>query len=120
LFQLDSSLNSDQIKWNLVLQTGCETGKEAQKYFHGIIIYFETQQEQIIETPVVLPEIPKREPEPSINDTMVEKNNYIPVPEPEIDMLYPIKDPGKKHKQKKQEPIKLPDCPDFRKKMFWQ
>ncbi len=41
LFRLDSTLNSADIKWIIVLQTDCKTAREAQKRFHGIEICYE-------------------------------------------------------------------------------
>lgn len=41
LFAIDSSLNSNEIEWNIVLQTSCRTEPEAMKMLHGIEIVFE-------------------------------------------------------------------------------
>ncbi len=41
LFRIDSSLNSSEIEWNIVLQTACNTEPEAMRMLHGIEIYFE-------------------------------------------------------------------------------
>ena len=38
LFALDSTLRSPHIRWNLVLQTRCQTEEEAKRYFHGFVI----------------------------------------------------------------------------------
>ncbi|RMG63185.1 MAG: hypothetical protein D6722_17805 [Bacteroidetes bacterium] len=38
LFALDSTLSSPDIRWNLVLQTRCQTEEEAKRYFHGFVI----------------------------------------------------------------------------------
>jgi hypothetical protein len=40
LFALDSTLNDSRIDWTMVLQTACKNEKEAEKMFHGIIIYY--------------------------------------------------------------------------------
>lgn len=57
LLKIDSSLNSSNFEWNLVLQTGCETETEAKNMFHGISIkYFEVEdlmsEREIDETPM--------------------------------------------------------------------
>lgn len=44
LFKLDSTLNDNKIKWNLVLQTECETQDEAKTMFHGMIIKYEKRK----------------------------------------------------------------------------
>lgn len=45
LFQLDSSLNSSDFEWNIILQTDCNTEDETKKMFHGICIhYFEIEE----------------------------------------------------------------------------
>ena len=50
LLKIDSTLNSDNFEWNLVLQTNCNTETEAKSMFHGIAItYFE--EEDILEKP---------------------------------------------------------------------
>ena len=42
LFKLDSTLNSTDFEWNIVLQTDCNSEDEAKEMFHGIsITYFE-------------------------------------------------------------------------------
>lgn len=45
LFKLDSTLNSSDFEWNIVLQTDCDTEAETMKMFHGIAIhYFEVDE----------------------------------------------------------------------------
>ena len=41
LFEIDSSLNSANIEWNILLQTGCKNEPEAMKYEHGIEIVYQ-------------------------------------------------------------------------------
>lgn len=40
LFELDSSLNSQDFEWNIILQTDCNTEAETKKMFHGISIHY--------------------------------------------------------------------------------
>lgn len=47
LFAIDSSLNSSEIEWNIVMQTKCRTEPEAMKMLHGIEIVFEPIPEPI-------------------------------------------------------------------------
>ena len=58
LFKLDSSLNSADFEWNIILQTDCNSEMEAKNMFHGIsITYFELEDmldedaEDVDETP---------------------------------------------------------------------
>jgi hypothetical protein len=58
LFKLDSTLNSADFEWNIVLQTECNNETEAKAMFHGIsITYFEIEDmldvadEDVDETP---------------------------------------------------------------------
>jgi len=45
LFALDSTLNSSDFEWNIILQTDCNTEAETKKMFHGICIhYFEIDE----------------------------------------------------------------------------
>jgi hypothetical protein len=44
LFKLDSSLNDNRIRWNLVLQSQCETQDEARSMYHGIVIKYEKRK----------------------------------------------------------------------------
>jgi hypothetical protein len=46
LFLLDSSLNSEDIEWNLVLQTQCKSEQEAILLPHGIEIVYEARLEE--------------------------------------------------------------------------
>lgn len=48
LFEMDSSLRSSRIKWNMVLQTQCVTEEEAKKYFHGFVIKYRPKQARVI------------------------------------------------------------------------
>ena len=40
LFALDSTLNSSDFEWNIILQTDCNTEAETKKMFHGISIHY--------------------------------------------------------------------------------
>jgi len=58
LFKLDSTLNSADFEWNIILQTDCNSEFEAKNMFHGIsITYFELEDmleedaEDVDETP---------------------------------------------------------------------
>lgn len=57
LFKLDSTLNSADFEWNIILQTDCNSEHEAKSMFHGIsITYFEIDElmeegEDVDETP---------------------------------------------------------------------
>lgn len=60
LFQLDSSLQSPTIRWNMVLQTQCVTEEEAKKYFHGFVIKYRPKKAPVfddIESPEQLKEL---------------------------------------------------------------
>lgn len=48
LFALDSSLNSPDIHWNMVLQTEPQTEEEAKSYFHGFVIKYRPKQARLI------------------------------------------------------------------------
>jgi len=41
LFSIDSSLNAQQVEWNILLQTDCNNEPEAMQLLHGIEIVFE-------------------------------------------------------------------------------
>ncbi|GAB4422711.1 MAG: hypothetical protein OHK0039_38930 [Bacteroidia bacterium] len=49
LFALDSSLYSPRIRWNLVLQTQCETEEEAKGMFHGFVIKYRPRRVPVLE-----------------------------------------------------------------------
>lgn len=51
LFKLDSSLNDARIRYNLVLQTECETQEEAKSMFHGFIIKYERRKLPVVVKP---------------------------------------------------------------------
>lgn len=52
LLALDSTLNSSNFEWNIILQTDCNNESEAKKMFHGIAItYF--FQEELLEGPEI-------------------------------------------------------------------
>lgn len=46
LFELDPSLNSIDITWNIILQTQCYDEPETKKMFHGIAIHYISKKEQ--------------------------------------------------------------------------
>ncbi len=48
LFALDSTLKDADIKWNMVLQTQCQTEDEAINYFHGFVIKHKPKKIPII------------------------------------------------------------------------
>lgn len=52
LFEMDPILNSENIRWNLVLQTDCKTEDETRNYFHGIVIRY-TSSEQNTESRII-------------------------------------------------------------------
>ncbi len=50
LFELDSSLqHRKDIRWNMYLQTECNTEDEAKSYFHGFIIKYRPKKTRVIE-----------------------------------------------------------------------
>jgi hypothetical protein len=60
LFNLDSTLNSSDFEWNIILQTDCKTEADAKKMFHGISIhYFEISDFEKEETNVKIPLKPR-------------------------------------------------------------
>lgn len=66
LFAIDSSLNSADIEWNIILQTACTTEPEAMAMLHGIEIVFEP--------------IPTETAEPIVLDTAVVDTAKAPTP----------------------------------------
>ncbi|MEL6255577.1 MAG: hypothetical protein AAFR87_26470 [Bacteroidota bacterium] len=49
LFALDSTLRNPDIKWNLILQTQCDTEDKAKEYFHGFVIKYRPRKIPTIE-----------------------------------------------------------------------
>jgi len=49
LFELDSTLDNNRIKWNMILQTNCNTEDEAKDYFHGFVIKYRPIEMKVIE-----------------------------------------------------------------------
>ncbi len=47
LFELDPALNSEEITFNKVLQTHCETDEQVNTLFHGIVIWYRTTAEEL-------------------------------------------------------------------------
>ncbi|MGB0983258.1 MAG: leucine-rich repeat domain-containing protein [Saprospiraceae bacterium] len=46
LFELDPSLNSINITWNIILQTECYSERQTKKLFHGIAIHYISKKEK--------------------------------------------------------------------------
>ncbi len=46
LFELDPLLNDALLEWNIVLQTHCDDDDQVNGLFHGIVIWYRTQQEE--------------------------------------------------------------------------
>lgn len=49
LFELDSTLKDANIKFNMVLQTQCQTEEEAMNYFHGFVIKYRPKRIPVID-----------------------------------------------------------------------
>ncbi len=49
LFELDSTLKDPGIKWNMVLQTRCQTEEAAMNYFHGFVIKYRPAKVPVID-----------------------------------------------------------------------
>ncbi len=49
LFQLDTSFHSTKIKWNMILQTDCETEEQAKDFFHGFVVKFRPKKVRMID-----------------------------------------------------------------------
>lgn len=48
LFEIDPSLKSRNIRWNMFLQTQCETEEQAKDYFHGFVIKYRPKVLKVI------------------------------------------------------------------------
>ncbi len=48
LFELDPELNTEEIAFNKVLQTHCESDEQVNTLFHGIVIWYRTTAEEIL------------------------------------------------------------------------
>jgi len=60
LFKLDSTLNSTDFEWNIILQTDCNSEAQAKTMFHGIsITYFE--MEDMMEDDAEIDETPEQD-----------------------------------------------------------
>ena len=60
LFKIDSTLRSSKIRWNMILQTQCQTEEEAKKFFHGFVIKYRPKKLKVvydIKTPSELKEL---------------------------------------------------------------
>ncbi len=49
LFELDSTLSDSTIRWNMILQTDCQTEEEAKDFFHGFVIKFQPRKMKVID-----------------------------------------------------------------------
>ena len=49
LFQLDTSFHSAQVKWNMILQTDCETEDQAKDFFHGFVVKFRPKKVRMLD-----------------------------------------------------------------------
>jgi len=45
LFEIDPNLNSSGISWNKILQTNCTSDNQVGGLFHGVVIWYHTEQE---------------------------------------------------------------------------
>ncbi len=50
LLEMDSTLNTTKIDWQLIMQTKCMTESDAQKLFHGIVIHLRSTVPQRVES----------------------------------------------------------------------
>jgi len=64
LFKLDSTLNSSDFEWNIILQTDCNSEAEAKKMFHGISITYFKMDEML-------------EDEGKVDETPEQDSNYF-------------------------------------------
>ena len=48
LFELDPSLKSPKIRWNMYLQTQCDTEDKAKQYYHGFVIKYRPKRVRYI------------------------------------------------------------------------
>lgn len=49
LFKIDPNLENPKIRWNMYLQTQCQTEEQAKQYFHGFVIKYRPKNLKIIE-----------------------------------------------------------------------
>lgn len=49
LLAADSTLRNKNIRWNMILQTDCQTEEEAKSYFHGFVIKYRPKKVRIID-----------------------------------------------------------------------
>lgn len=121
LFALDSTINSSDVQWRLVVQTSCKTEQEALKLFHGIGIKFrQLESEKIEPLPANPLDIEKVEIIPSLPCKNVPENEIGINDSVDINILYPdgvwnreVK-PNPPAKTKK---VSEPPCPKFTTRM---
>jgi hypothetical protein len=119
LFQMDSTLNSKDIKWRFVMQTHCITESDAKNLFHGIAIKYNDRMPTALKSdipsdlPLIANSIPEIEQMGSVfND---EKNDYWNDSSIES-ILYPesiLKKSGKQYLPKRIKVKNEPECPKF-------
>jgi len=126
LLRIDPSLNNSNVKWRAILQTDCNTGNEAEKMFHGIIIHYKLGESKVNispnpskdkEVPVVINElidsIYPKEKELRYYDT--NWNEYFDsMDENNINSPSPQRPRNKTKKRRKKS-----SCPDFKQKKRW-
>lgn len=49
LFEIDSTLRTNDIRWNMVLQTDCKTEEEAKDFFHGFVVKFRPREVHMVD-----------------------------------------------------------------------
>lgn len=105
LFSIDSTLNSNAITWELILQTSAKNGLEAEQLFHGIEIAY-----------VHKPTSPARPPKktgnteaPRVMESVPPQQYYTPIEHITPDPRFELR-PRKNVKQKKR---KEPKCPNI-------
>lgn len=112
--KLDTSLNSDKIKWELVLQTSCVNEKQAKAMFHGIAIHYRVFK---LETPVKkdtrAADVVKRKAKLVIDTSaVIHETNWDDYYETDR-----LNNPEMKSKKEKKKRRKVKQkCPDFQEK----
>ncbi len=113
LFELDSSLNSKDIKWYLLLQTNCKVAQRAENMFHGILIDYSIVKHPVHNSDSKIKKLDDAGKRNSKLDSSfiksTEWNDYYKNSE----TLYYI-EPRKKNADSKKR--KEPACPDFNQK----
>jgi len=49
LFNMDPTLNDDDIQWEIILQTNCKDDESTAKLFHGVVIQYKPLEEKNVE-----------------------------------------------------------------------